>query len=65
MRITFIGSKGQLFFDSSIREFKYLAPNTILRDSPLAKILTRSIKAFSFVCFSFLTDEIYSYCLII
>ena len=40
MRITWIGSIGQLHLDSSISELRYLASRTIFNDSPFAKMIT-------------------------
>ena len=39
---------GQLPFDSLIREFKYRASRTVLKDSSFARIITEMIKVFLF-----------------
>ena len=48
-----MGSMGQLHFDSSISELRYLASITVFSDSPLARMITGLIKVLCFGCFSF------------
>ena len=48
VRITSKGSMGQLHFDSSISELRYLASRTIFSDSPLAKTITGLINVLPF-----------------
>ena len=57
-----MGSIGQLHFDSSISELRYLASRTILSDSSLATMITGLIKLLPFGCSSLFTGEIISYC---
>ena len=52
---------GQIHLDSSKIELRYLASKTVFIDSPLAKIITRFMKVFSFGCSSLFTGEIVSY----
>ena len=56
-----MGSIGQLHFDSSISELRYLASKTIFSDSPFAKMITGFIKVLPFGCSSLFTGEIISY----
>ena len=56
-----MGSKGQLHFDSSISELRYLASRTILSDYSLARMITRLIKVLLFGCYSLFTGDIISY----
>ena len=58
---TCIGSIGQLHFDSSISELRYLASKTIFSDSPFARVITGLIKVILFGCSSLFTGEIISY----
>ena len=44
-----MGSMGQLLFDSSIKEFRYRASKTILRDSSFANMATGIIRVFCLV----------------
>ena len=57
-----MGSIGQLHFDLSISELRYLASRTIFSDSPFARMITGLIKVLPFGCSSLLTGEIISYC---
>ena len=57
-----MGSMGQLHFDSSISELRYLASRTIFSDSPLARMITGLIKVFPFGCSSLFTGDIILYC---
>ena len=50
VKITCIGSIGQLHFDSSISELRYLASKTIFSDSPFARMITGLIKVLPFGC---------------
>ena len=62
VKITCMGSIGQLHFDSSIDQLRYLASKTIFSDSPFARMITGLIKVLPFGCSSLLTGEIISYC---
>ena len=62
VRITCIGSMGQLHFDSSIIELRYLASKTIFRDSTFARMITGLMKVLPFGCRSVFTGDIISYC---
>ena len=62
VKITCIGSIGQLHFDSSFSELRYLASKTIFSDSPFARMITGLMKVFAFGCSSLFTGEIISYC---
>ena len=62
VKITCIGSIGQLHFDSSINELRYLASKTIFNDSPLARMITGLINVLPFGCSSLFTGEIILYC---
>ena len=62
VKITCIGSIGQLHLDSSISELRYLASRTTLSDSPFAKIITGLINVLPFGCSSLFTGDIISYC---
>ena len=62
VKITCIGSMGQLHLDSSIKELRYLASKTIFSDSPFAKMITGLINVFPFGCSSLFTGDIFSYC---
>ena len=62
VKITCIGSMGQLHFDSSISELRYLASKTIFSDSPFAGMITRLMKVLPFGCPSLFTGDIISYC---
>ena len=53
---------GQLHFDSSISELRYLASKTIFNDSPFASIITGLINVLPFGCSSLFTGEIILYC---
>ena len=57
-----MGSIGQLHFDSSISELRYLASRTNLSDSPFARMITGLIKVLPFGCSSLFTGDIVSYC---
>ena len=57
-----MGSIGQLHFDSSISELRYLASKTIFSDSPFARMITGLMKVLPFGCSSLFTGEIISYC---
>ena len=50
VKITCIGSMGQLDFDSSISELRYLASRTIFSDSPFARMITGLMNVLPFVC---------------
>ena len=58
VKITWIGSIGQLHFDSSISELRYLASETFFNDSPFA----RMIKVLPLACSSLFTGDIFLYC---
>ena len=62
VKITCMGSIGQLHFDSSIDQLRYLASKTIFSDSPFARMITGLIKVLPFGCSSLFTGEIISYC---
>ena len=62
VKITCIGSIGQLHLDSSISELRYLASRTIFSDSPFARMITGLINLLPFGCSSLLTGDIISYC---
>ena len=62
VKITCMGSIGQLHFDSSISELRYLASKTIFSDSPFARMITGLMKVLPFGCSSLFTGEIISYC---
>ena len=62
VKITCIVSMGQLHFDSSISELRYLASKTIFSDSPFARMITGLMKVFHLGCSSLFTGEIISYC---
>ena len=62
VKITCIGSIGQLHSDSSISELRYLASKTIFSDSPLARMITGFINVLPFGCSSLFTGETISYC---
>ena len=47
-----MGSIGQLHFDSSISELRYLASKTIFSDSPFARMITELMKVLPFGCSS-------------
>ena len=53
---------GQLHFDSSISELRYLASRTIFNDSPLARMITGLMNVLPFGCSSLLTGDIILYC---
>ena len=50
-----MGSIGQLHFDSSISEVRYLASKTIFGDSLFARMITGLIKVLPFGCSSLFT----------
>ena len=62
VKITCIGSIGQLHLDSSISELRYLASRIIFSDSPFARMITGLINVLPFGCSSLLTGDIISYC---
>ena len=62
VKITCMGSLGQLHFDSSINELRYPASKTIFSDSPFARMITGLMKVLPFGCSSLFTGEIISYC---
>ena len=62
VKITCMGSIGQLHFDSSISELRYLASKTIFNVSPFARMKTELIKVLPFGCYSLFSGEIISYC---
>ena len=62
VKITCIGSIGQLHFDSSISELRYLASKTIFNVSPFARMITRLLNVLPFGCSSLFTGEIILYC---
>ena len=62
VKITCIGSMGQLHFDSSISELRYLASKTIFSDSPLTRNITGLMQVLPFGCSSLFTGDIVSYC---
>ena len=49
---------GQLHFDSSISELRYLASSTIFNDSPFARMITGLINVLPFGCSSLFTGDI-------
>ena len=51
VKITCIGSIGQLQFDSSISELRYLVSKTIFSDSPFARMITGLIKVLFFLIY--------------
>ena len=53
---------GQLHFDSSISELRYLASKTFLSDSPFARMITGLMKVLPFGCSSLFTGDIIWYC---
>ena len=53
---------GQLHFDSSMSELRYLASRTIFNDSPLARMITGFINVLPFGCSSLFTGDIMLYC---
>ena len=53
---------GQLHFDSSMSELRYLASRTIFNDSPLARMITGLINVLPFGCSSLFTGDIMLYC---
>ena len=55
VKITCIGSVGQLHFDSSFSELRYLASKTIFSDSPFDRMITGLIKVLPFGCSSLFT----------
>ena len=57
-----MSSMGQLHFDSSISDLRYLASRTIFSDSTLARMVTGSIEVFPFGCSSLFTGDMISYC---
>ena len=61
VKITWVGSIGQLHLDSSMVELRYQASRTVFSDSPLARIITGLIKLFPFGCSSLFTGDIISY----
>ena len=62
VKITCIGSIGQLLFDSSISELRYLASKTIFSDSPFARMKRGLLNVLLFGCSSLFTGDIISYC---
>ena len=62
VKITCMDSIGQLHFDSSISELRYLTSKTIFSDSPFARMITGLIKVLPFGCSSLFTGEIISFC---
>ena len=62
VKITWIGSIGQLHLESSMNELRYLASRTSFNDSPFAKTITGFINLLPFGCSSFFTGEMISYC---
>ena len=60
--MTWIGSMGQLHFDSSFSELRNLASKTIFNDSPLARMITGLMKVLPLGCSSLFTGDIISYC---
>ena len=52
---------GQLHFDSSISEMRYLASKTIFSDSPFARMITGLMKVLPFGCSSLFTGDIISF----
>ena len=61
VEITRMGSRGQLHFESSISELRYLPSRPIFSDSPLARMITELIKVLPFGCSSLFTADIISY----
>ena len=61
VKITCMGSIGQLYFDSSISELRYLASKTFFSDSPFARMITGLIKVLPFDFSYLFTGEIISY----
>ena len=53
---------GQLHFDSSISELRYLASKTIFGDLLFARMITGLIKVLPFGCSFLFTGAIISYC---
>ena len=62
VKITCMGSIGQLHLDSSVNELRYLASKTIFSDSPFAKMITGLINVLPFGCSYLFTGDIISYC---
>ena len=62
VKITLIGSIGQLDLDSSISELRYLASRTVFNYSPSARIITGLIKVSPFGFSSLFTGDMISYC---
>ena len=62
VKVTWIGSLGQLHLDSLKSELRYLASRTVFSDSPLARIKTGLIKAFPFGCSSLFTGDMIWHC---
>ena len=62
VRITWIGSIGQLHLDSSMSELIHLASRITFSDSPLARIITGLIMVFLFGCSFLFTGGMISYC---
>ena len=62
VKITCIGSIGQLHFDSSISELRYLASKTIFNDSHFARMIKGLIIVLPFCCSFLFTGEIILYC---
>ena len=60
--ITCFDSRGQLLFDSTIREIKYCTFKTVLSDYLLARIITGKVIVFSSGCCSLFIGEMISYC---
>ena len=49
VKITCIGSMGQLHFDSSFSELRYLASKTFFSESPFARMITGLMKYYLLV----------------
>ena len=62
MSVTCLRSIGQLQFDASTKELRYLASRTIFSDSHLARIVLGLINVFLLGFCSLLTGEIIFYC---
>ena len=61
VKITCIGSIGQLHFDSSISDLRYLASKTNFNDSPFARMVTGLMKVLLFDCSSLFAGDMISH----
>ena len=62
VRISWIGSIGQLHLDSSMSEVRYLASEIFFNDSPFAKMITGLMNVLPFGCSSLFTGKMISDC---